>query len=302
MISRRSGCLLGPRITIGPNDGVKNAYVRCAGLGETYLKVGGQSRYLYRAVDKAGQTIDLQGLPEKINLHKSSANAAAIEGIRPDSGTDSSAEIGMRQSKYLNSPIAQDHRAVKPIVRPMLGLKTFRCARARLAGIETLHIIKNGQLEAVKDRASSAVNQPSERLRHRASLTPRPLLQQNPKLLFILVSVRSCRSRTVVGARPQRPRSAAQNHRDGAGVPFEEGICTRHVSPGNAEPAAVPPSSGGPSLSSSAPHLATSCVSTQGLRSYRPSINTLGRSGNSSASAPDADAGPLTTQMGPPRI
>ena len=99
MISRRSACLLGPRITIGPNDGVKNVYVRCAGLGETYLKVGGQSRYLYRAVDKAGQTIDLQGLPEKITLDKSSANTAAIEGIRPDSGTDSSAEIGMRQSK-----------------------------------------------------------------------------------------------------------------------------------------------------------------------------------------------------------
>jgi transposase-like protein len=145
-------------------------------MDETYVKVGGQWKYLYRAVDKAGQTIDfllrahrdhaaarcfferaidLHGVPEKITIDKSGANTAAIEGIRADSGAD----IEIRQSKYLNNLIEQDHRAVKRIVRPMLGFKNFRCARALIAGIETMHMIKKGQLDAVKDRASSAANQ-----------------------------------------------------------------------------------------------------------------------------------------------
>ena len=100
------------------------------------------------------RAIDLHGLPEKITLDKSDANTAAIEGIRADSG----AEIEMRQSTYPNNLIEQDHRAVERIVRQMLGLKNFRCARAPLAGIETMHMIKKGQLDAIKDRASSAAN------------------------------------------------------------------------------------------------------------------------------------------------
>ena len=145
-------------------------------MDETYVKVGGQWKYLYRAVDEAGQTIDfllhahrdyaaarrfferaidLHGVPEKITIDKGGANTAAIEGIRADSGAD----IERRQSKYLNNLIEQDHRAVKRIVRPMLGFKNFRCARALIAGIETMHMIKKGQLDAIKDRASSAANQ-----------------------------------------------------------------------------------------------------------------------------------------------
>ena len=79
-------------------------------------------------------------MPEKITIDKSGANAAAIEGLRADSG----AEIELRQSKYLNNLIEQDHRAVKRIVRPMLGFKNFRCAHAVIAGIETMHMIKKG--------------------------------------------------------------------------------------------------------------------------------------------------------------
>ena len=145
-------------------------------MDETYVLVGGQWKYLYRAVDKAGQTIDfllrahrdyaaarhfferaidLHGVPEKITIDKSGANTAAIVGIRTDSGAD----IEMRQSKYLNNLIEQDHRAVKRIVRPRLGFKTFRCARAVIAGIETMHMIKKNQLGELKERASSAANQ-----------------------------------------------------------------------------------------------------------------------------------------------
>jgi putative transposase len=61
----------------------------------------------------------------------------------------------LRQSKYLNNIVEQDHRAVKRITRPMLGFKSLRCARILIAGIEMMHMICKGQLGRVKDRASS---------------------------------------------------------------------------------------------------------------------------------------------------
>jgi len=145
-------------------------------MDETSVKVGSQWKYLYRAVDKAGQTIDfllrvhrahfaarcfferaitLRGGPKKTTIDKSGANTAAIESIRANSGAD----IEMRQSKFLNNLIEQYHRAVKRIVRPMLGFKNFRSARALIAGIETMHMIKKGQFDAIKDKVSSAANQ-----------------------------------------------------------------------------------------------------------------------------------------------
>ncbi len=145
-------------------------------MDETYVKVGGQWKYLYRAVDRDGDTvdfllrakrdhpaarafferaIDLHGVPEKITIDKSGANTAAITSIQADSGLS----IEMRQSKYLNNIVEQDHRAVKRITRPMLGFKSLRCARILLAGIEVMHMIRKGQLGAIKDRPSSAANQ-----------------------------------------------------------------------------------------------------------------------------------------------
>ena len=123
-------------------------------MDETYVKVGGQWKYLYRAIDRDGDTIDfllrakrdhaaarafferaidLHGVPEKITIDKSGANTAAIVSIQADSGLP----IERRQSKYLNNVIEQDHRGVKRITGPMLGFKTFRCARILIAGIET---------------------------------------------------------------------------------------------------------------------------------------------------------------------
>jgi putative transposase len=72
---------------------------------------------------------------------------------------DSGLFIEVRQSKYLNNLVERDHRAVKRITRPMLGSKTFRCARILVGGIEVMHMIRKGQLGAIKDRASSAANQ-----------------------------------------------------------------------------------------------------------------------------------------------
>ena len=145
-------------------------------MDETYVKVRSQWKYLYRAVDRDGATVDfllrahrdkaaarrfleraieLNGVPEKITIDKSGANTAAIASIQADSGLP----IAMRQSKYLNNVVEQDHRAVKRVVRPMLGFKSFACARVLIAGIETMHMIRKGQLEPLKEQDSSAANQ-----------------------------------------------------------------------------------------------------------------------------------------------
>ena len=94
-------------------------------------------------------------MPEKITIDKSGSNTAAIASIQADSGLP----IEMRQSKYLNNVVEQDHRAVKRITRPMLGFKTFRCARILIAGIEVMHMVRKGQLGDIKDQASSAAKQ-----------------------------------------------------------------------------------------------------------------------------------------------
>ena len=117
----------------------------CFGHTETTLR---RAAFFERA-------IDAHGVPETITIDKSGADTAAIEGMRADSGAD----IELRQSKYLNNIVEQDHRAIKRIVRPILGLKFFRCARAVIAGIETMHMIKKGQLAGLKQQASSATDQ-----------------------------------------------------------------------------------------------------------------------------------------------
>ena len=80
----------------------------------------------------SGGAINLHDLPEKITIDKSGANMAAIESVKADTWADSQ----LRQCKYLNNIVEQGHRAIKRITRPMLGFKTFCCARIIIAGIE----------------------------------------------------------------------------------------------------------------------------------------------------------------------
>ena len=145
-------------------------------LDETYVKVTGQWKYLCRAVDRQGDTVDflfsakrdltaarrfleraigLHGLPEKITIDKSGANIAAIQSVIADTG----APVQLRQSKYLNNIVEQDHRFIKRIIRPMLGFKSFRCARIVLTGIETMRQIRKGQLRNPRGQAPSAAEQ-----------------------------------------------------------------------------------------------------------------------------------------------
>jgi putative transposase len=132
-------------------------------MDETYIKVKGQWRYLYRAVDKTGQTIDFlltehrdeqaakrfltkairrHGVPEKITIDGSTANEAAIKSYNEEYGTN----IIIRQVKYLNNIVEQDHRGVKRVTRPMLGFKSFAAAQDTLVGIELMHMLKKKQM------------------------------------------------------------------------------------------------------------------------------------------------------------
>ena len=151
---------------------VENAkkYKRRVGVSwrfdETYIKVRGQWKYLYRTVDKDGDTIDFlltakrdakaalrflrqairnNGTPLKINIDKSGANTAAIEAYNKESG----ASIEIRQCKYLNNIVEQDHRRVKQKTRAALGFKAFYSAHATVVGVELINMIRKGQVRPI---------------------------------------------------------------------------------------------------------------------------------------------------------
>lgn len=105
-------------------------------MDETYIKVKGQRKYLYRTVDTAGQTIDFlltakrdaaaallffrkairyQGEPDVATIDKSGANTAALTTLNADKPEEET--ITIRQSKYLNNLIEQDHRNIKRRIR-----------------------------------------------------------------------------------------------------------------------------------------------------------------------------------------
>ncbi len=79
------------------------------------------------------RSIGLHDAPEKITIDKSGANTAAIESVK----ADAFAHIALRQSQYLNNMVEQDHRFIKRITRPMLGFKSFWCARIIISDIES---------------------------------------------------------------------------------------------------------------------------------------------------------------------
>lgn len=142
-------------------------------MDETYIKVNGQWKYFYRAVDKKGNTIDYilrakrdmkaakrfftkaikrNGHPELVNIDKSGSNKAALNNINEETKEP----IIIRQCKYLNNIIEQDHKNIKRITRPMLGFKNFHSAQKTLSGIEVMKMIKKGQMEGNNDDLSHA--------------------------------------------------------------------------------------------------------------------------------------------------
>ena len=132
-------------------------------MDETYIKVGGKDRYLYRAVDKYGDTIDFlltrrrmkgsaqkflnkaianNGNPRIINIDKSGANKEGIKTFNKRNFKN----LKWRQCKYLNNIVEQDHRNVKRRVAINTGFKDFESAQRTLAGIEIVNIIRKKQI------------------------------------------------------------------------------------------------------------------------------------------------------------
>ncbi len=137
-------------------------------VDETYIKVGKSCKYLYRAVDKEGNTIefmlsakrdisaakrffkkmmraDHRRLPYSISVDKNAAYPEAFttsqgEKILPH-------DCKLRRVKYLNNVIEQDHRFVKKKVRASQCFKRFHTAERTIEGIEAINMIRKGQVK-----------------------------------------------------------------------------------------------------------------------------------------------------------
>ena len=147
----------------------KRSTCRSWRMDETYIKVKGKWTYLYRALDKQGQTLDFMlserrdeaaataffaktiarnGWPDKVVIDKSGSNAAGLFNMNCLLVMNSWCWlIDVLQVKYLNNNIEQDHRFIKKITRPMQTFKSFNSAAATLAGIEVAHMIRKGQFD-----------------------------------------------------------------------------------------------------------------------------------------------------------
>src|SRR5271163_3704168 len=139
-------------------------------VDETYVKVTGGWMYLYRAVDSRGQTIDFllsakrdaeaakrffrKALaqpnivnPRTITMDKNAAYPKAATEMKKDGGLWRRSRL--RQVKYLNNIVEQDHRRVKWLICPGLGFGSFWTARRTLAGYEAMAMMRKGQIRNI---------------------------------------------------------------------------------------------------------------------------------------------------------
>ncbi len=140
-------------------------------MDETYIKIKGEWHYLYRAVDKYGATVEFMvskrrdkaaakaffrkaflsyRRPLRINIDKSGANMAALESLNTPGWLTGKKPFLIRQVKYLNNVVEQDHRHIKRITNPMRCFRKMHTASRALAGIELMNMIKKKQLKFTK--------------------------------------------------------------------------------------------------------------------------------------------------------
>jgi transposase, IS6 family len=139
-------------------------------VDETYIRVAGQWTYLYRAVDSAGDTIDFLLSPKRdapaakrfIQKALRSPGRARPRVINVDGNPSypkviaelkQHRELGRRcrcrPVRYLNNIVEQDHRAIKRRVRASQGFRSLRAAQRTIQGIETVNMIRKGQVRWV---------------------------------------------------------------------------------------------------------------------------------------------------------
>ena len=144
-------------------------------VDETYIKIKGKDRYLYRAIDSTGQTLDflltahrdaeaakrflrkaLKAVhnqePRVINVDKNAAYPKAIDELIAKEELPES--VKLRQNKYLNNIVEQDHRFIKRLVKPGMGFGSFNTARRTLKGYEMMNAIRKGQIQGVAKGAA----------------------------------------------------------------------------------------------------------------------------------------------------
>ncbi|USK68687.1 IS6 family transposase [Peribacillus asahii] len=147
-------------------------------VDETYVKVKGEWMYLYRAVDSEGNTIDFylsesrdkqaakrffkKALaashvckPRVITVDKNPAYPVAIQELKEEKIMPEGIQI--RQVRYLNNIVEQDHRFIKKRVRSMLGFKSYETATSVLSGVEAMHMMKKRQLHPQVKSAQNEV-------------------------------------------------------------------------------------------------------------------------------------------------
>ena len=139
-------------------------------VDETYIKVKGQWKYLYRAVDSEGNTLDFllsakrdaaaaerflrktlrashTRIPRVVNVDKNAAYPPAVAQLKADEKLSETTEL--RQVKYLNNQVEQDHRFIQRLTKPGLGFRSFNSDRRTLRGLEAMHMLRKGQVGAV---------------------------------------------------------------------------------------------------------------------------------------------------------
>ncbi len=139
-------------------------------MDETYIKVKGKWKYLYRAVDSDGSTLDflltakrdaqaakrffkktLKAIhtqnPRVITVDKNTAYPKAIKELKAKE--ELATQVELRQKKYLNNMVEQDHRGIKRLIKPGMGFESFNTARRTIKGYEIMNMMRKGQIKNV---------------------------------------------------------------------------------------------------------------------------------------------------------